>query len=94
MCTLCRAAGSHPGLTQHPSTRFVCVCVCTRAPLAGRVSMDMITVDVTDLPGTSIGDPVTLWGKGLPVNEVAASAGTIGYEVLTRMTGRVPLRHI
>lgn len=65
-----------------------------RAPLAGRVSMDMITVDVTDLPGTSIGDPVTLWGKGLPVNEVAASAGTIGYEVLTRMTGRVPLRHI
>ena len=61
-----------------------------RAPLAGRVSMDMITVDVTDLPGAAIGDEVVLWGKGLPVGEVAHHAGTIGYELTTRMPARTP----
>ena len=61
-----------------------------RAPLAGRVSMDMITVDVTDLPGVEIGDEVILWGKDLPVGEVAAHAGTIGYELTTRMPARTP----
>jgi alanine racemase len=61
-----------------------------RATLAGRVSMDMITVDVTDLPGVSIGDEVILWGDGLPVSEVARHAGTIGYELTTRMPARTP----
>jgi alanine racemase len=61
-----------------------------RAPLAGRVSMDMITVDVTDLPEAAIGDEVVLWGKGLPVGEVARHAGTIGYELTTRMPARTP----
>ncbi|MFV0277250.1 MAG: alanine racemase [Parahaliea sp.] len=61
-----------------------------RATLAGRVSMDMITVDVTDLPSTRVGDPVVLWGRGLPVAEVAEHAGTIGYELLTRMPSRTP----
>ncbi|MEQ9463269.1 MAG: alanine racemase [Haliea sp.] len=61
-----------------------------RATLAGRVSMDMITVDVTDLPPVTIGDPVILWGEGLPVDEVARHAGTIGYELLTRMPLRTP----
>jgi len=61
-----------------------------RAPLAGRVSMDMITVDVTDLPQVQAGDEVVLWGEGLPVGEVARCAGTIGYELLTRMPGRTP----
>lgn len=61
-----------------------------RAPLAGRVSMDMLTVDVTDLPAVRVGDPVTLWGEGLPVGEVARHAGTIGYELVTRMPPRVP----
>ena len=51
-----------------------------RAALVGRVSMDMITVDVTDLPGVQIGDEVILWGEQLSVNEVAHCAGTIGYE--------------
>ncbi|MEZ5556689.1 alanine racemase [Haliea sp.] len=63
-----------------------------RAPLAGRVSMDMISVDVTDLPGVALGDPVVLWGAGLPVAEVAEKAHTIGYELLTRMPARVPRR--
>jgi len=61
-----------------------------RAPLAGRVSMDMLTVDVTDLPAVSIGDEVVLWGEGLPVGEVARHAGTIGYELTTRMPARTP----
>lgn len=61
-----------------------------RARLAGRVSMDMITVDVTDLPDVRVGDPVVLWGPGLPVGEVAGHSGTIGYELLTRMPARIP----
>ena len=60
------------------------------ATLAGRVSMDMITVDVTGLSGVSIGDEVILWGPGLPVGEVARHAGTIGYELTTQMPARVP----
>jgi alanine racemase len=61
-----------------------------RAPLAGRVSMDMITVDVTELENVQVGDEVTLWGDGLPVGEVAEWAGTIGYELTTRMPMRTP----
>ena len=61
-----------------------------RAPLAGRVSMDMITVDVTDLPEVNLGDEVVLWGKGLPAGEVARHAATIGYELTTRMPARTP----
>jgi alanine racemase len=61
-----------------------------RAPLAGRVSMDLITVDVTDLDDVGIGSDVELWGEHLSVNEVAAGAGTIGYELLARMPARVP----
>lgn len=62
----------------------------TRCPLVGRVSMDMITVDVTDLDTVAIGDRAVLWGPELPVNEVAEACGTIGYELLTRMPARVP----
>ena len=61
-----------------------------RASLAGRVSMDMITVDVTDLTDVGPGSEVVLWGQGLPLAEVAAHAGTIGYELTTRMPARIP----
>jgi alanine racemase len=60
-----------------------------RAPLAGRVSMDMITVDVTDCMRAEVGDLVTLWGDGLPVEEVAGYAQTIPYELLCGVTQRV-----
>ena len=53
-----------------------------RVPLAGRVSMDMLTVDLTDLPSARIGSEVELWGGLVSAAEVAASAGTIAYEVL------------
>jgi alanine racemase len=62
-----------------------------RAPLTGRVSMDAISIDLTGLEHVNVGDPVELWGKNLPVNELAAAAGTIGYEILAGLTGRVPL---
>jgi alanine racemase len=61
-----------------------------RAPLAGRVSMDMITVDVTDLPGVQPGAEVVLWGAGLPQAEIAHCANTLGYELTTRMPARTP----
>jgi len=61
-----------------------------RAPLVGRVSMDMIAVDVTDLPAVSVGARCTLWGPGLPVDEIAACAGTVSYELLCGVRQRVP----
>ncbi len=65
-----------------------------RAPLVGRVSMDMLAVDLSDLPQAQIGDAVELWGAQLPVDEVAQAAGTIGYELLTKVTARVPRRYL
>ncbi len=56
--------------------------------LVGRVSMDMLTVDLTHCPEAAINDPVILWGKGLPVERVAHHNHTSAYEILTRMTPR------
>jgi len=64
------------------------------APLAGAVSMDMITIDVTDVEGVNVGDPVILWGEDLSVNQIARAAGTIGYELLTGVSRRVPRRYL
>lgn len=61
-----------------------------RAPLAGRVSMDMITVDVTDLEEVALGCEAVLWGPGLPLAEIARCADTTGYELITRMPARTP----
>jgi alanine racemase len=62
-----------------------------RAPLAGRVSMDMIAADITDLPPVSVGDRVELWGTHLAVEELAAAAGTVPYELLCGVSQRVPI---
>jgi alanine racemase len=64
-----------------------------RCPIVGRISMDLICVDVTEIPGGSVhrGDVATLIGADLPIDEVAAAAGTIGYEVLTRLGPRCHL---
>ena len=61
-----------------------------RCPIVGRVSMDLMAIDVTEVPkaGTRRGDPVTLIGDGLELEEVAEHAGTIGYEILTRLGHR------
>lgn len=55
----------------------------------GRVSMDMLAVDLTALPDAAVGDPVTLWGAGLPAERVAACAGTIAYDLLCGLAARV-----
>ena len=60
-----------------------------RAWIAGRVSMDLTTIDLTEQPGARIGDPVVLWGQGLPIEQIADAAGTIGYELVCGMTRRV-----
>lgn len=65
-----------------------------RMPLAGRVSMDMLAVDITDLPQAALGDAVELWGKSIAIDELAHACGTIGYELLTKVTQRVPRRYI
>jgi alanine racemase len=61
-----------------------------RVPLIGRVSMDMITLDLRTQPQVRVGDPVVLWGEGLPVDEIATQAGTISYELLCHVTERIP----
>ena len=53
--------------------------------------MDMITVDLTDVPEARIGSPVVLWGEGLPVDDVASAAATVGYELLCALAPRVPV---
>jgi len=60
------------------------------ASLAGRVSMDMLAIDVTELEDICIGDPIEFWGKYVSVDQVAALSGTISYELLTGVTARVP----
>lgn len=65
-----------------------------RTTLIGRVSMDMLTVLLDDVPGARPGSPVRLWGEGLCVDEIAVAAGTISYELLTGITPRVPRIHI
>lgn len=59
------------------------------APVVGRVSMDMLTIDLTHCPGIKVGDAVELWGRHIPVEVVARSAGTIAYELLCQMAPRV-----
>lgn len=57
----------------------------------GRVSMDMLCVDLTRLPDAGLGSAVVLWGEGMPVEEVAAAAGTVSYELLCALAPRVPV---
>ncbi len=68
----------------------------TRTRTLGRVSMDMLAVDLTDLPASGFGSEVTLWGRAsngavLPIDEVARAAGTVGYELMCAVAPRVPV---
>jgi alanine racemase len=63
-----------------------------RTHTVGRVSMDMLFADITQLPDAGVGTPVTLWGEGLSADEVASAAGTVSYELLCALTGRVPVK--
>lgn len=63
-----------------------------RVPIIGRVSMDLMTVDLRGQPQAAVGDELTLWGEGLPVEEIAEAAGTISYELTCSITRRVRFR--
>ncbi|HVF63856.1 MAG TPA: alanine racemase [Casimicrobiaceae bacterium] len=83
------AGGYADGYPRHaPNGTPVLVCG-KKVRIAGRVSMDMITVDLTDVPDARVGSPVVLWGEGLPVDDVAQAASTVGYELLCGLTPRV-----
>lgn len=62
-----------------------------RTRTVGRVSMDMLAADITDMPHVHIGAPVTLWGEGLPADEVAHAAGTVAYELFCAVAPRVKM---
>ena len=88
------ACGYADGYPRHAPTGTPLLVNGKRARTVGRVSMDMICVDVSDIPEAYIGTPVTLWGKGLPADEVAAAAGTVSYELLCALAPRVPVTEI
>ena len=85
------ACGYADGYPRHAPTGTPVLVGGERTQTVGRVSMDMICVDITALPEAYIGTPVTLWGEGLSADEVAASAGTISYELLCQLAARVPV---
>jgi alanine racemase len=85
------AAGYGDGLPRHLETGTPVLVGQREAPLVGRVSMDMIAVDVTDLDEVSVGSSAQIWGAALPVERVAAHAGTIAYELICGVSQRVPL---
>jgi alanine racemase len=85
------ACGYADGYPRHAPTGTPVLVKGQRTRLVGRVSMDMMCVDITALEEAYIGTPVTLWGEGLPADEVAAAAGTVSYELLCALAPRVPV---
>jgi alanine racemase len=83
------AIGYGDGYPRHAPNGTPVLVNGTRAPLIGRVAMDMIAVDLHTQPNARVGDPVVLWGPELPVEEIARAAGTIPYELLCGVTQRV-----
>ena len=83
------AIGYGDGYPRHAPNGTPVLVDGTRVPLVGRVSMDMISVDLRALPDAQVGDRVVLWGPDLPVEEIARAAGTIPYELLCGITQRV-----
>jgi alanine racemase len=87
------AVGYGDGYPRHATAGTPVLIAGRRAPLVGRVSMDMINIDLRGVPGAAVGDSVTLWGEDLPVEEIAERAGTISYELLCQVTARVRMEH-
>ena len=88
------AIGYGDGYPRHAPTGTPVLVNGQRCRLVGRVSMDMITLDLSEQPEARPGDPVILWGEGLCVDEIADHAGTIGYELLCNITPRVPREYV
>ncbi len=85
------ACGYADGYPRHAPTGTPILVEGRRTRTVGRVSMDMIMVDLDGIPDAGIGSPVVLWGEGMPVDEVAAAAGTVSYELLCALAPRVPV---
>ncbi len=91
------AVGYADGYPRHCSTGTPVLVNGVRTRMVGRVSMDMITVDLTPVPGASVGSEVTLWGRAssngalLGIDEIAQAGGTVGYELMCALALRVPV---
>ncbi len=83
------ACGYADGYPRHAPTGTPVLVDGVRTRLLGRVSMDMLSVDLTPVPAARVGSSVTLWGEGLPIDEVAGAADTIGYELMCAIAPRV-----
>lgn len=83
------ACGYADGYPRHAVTGTPVMVEGRPSQTIGRVSMDMLHVDLSDIGHAHIGSPVTLWGNGCPVETVAAAAGTVSYELLTALAPRV-----
>ena len=88
------ACGYADGYPRHAPTGTPILAGGQRTRTLGRVSMDMLCVDLTGIPAASVGTPVTLWGAGLPADEVAAHSGTVSYELMCAVAPRVTMREI
>ncbi len=87
------ACGYADGYPRHAPTGTPILVNGQRTRTLGRVSMDMLAVDLSDVSEAKIGSPVVLWGEGMLVDEVASAAGTISYELLCALTQRVPVTY-
>ena len=87
------ACGYADGYPRHAPTGTPILVNGQRTRTLGRVSMDMLGVDLGELPDADVGSRVTLWGAGLAVEEVANAAGTISYELMCALTARVPIKY-
>ena len=84
------ACGYADGYPRHAPSGTPVLVAGKRTGTVGRVSMDMLSVDLSATPDARVGSVVTLWGEGLSADEVAASAGTVAYELLCALAARVP----
>jgi len=85
------ACGYADGYPRHAPTGTPIMVDGVNTRLVGRVSMDLITVDLTPVPTAHVGSQVILWGDEVPIDEVAQAAGTIGYELMCALAPRVPI---
>jgi len=85
------ACGYADGYPRHALTGTPVLVNGRASRTLGRVSMDMLCVDLSECTDAGVGSPVVLWGKGLPVETVAAAAGTSSYELLCALAARVPV---
>ena len=85
------ACGYADGYPRHAPNGTPILVEGQRAQTLGRVSMDMLYVDLSKLPQAGVGSRVVLWGEGMPIEEVARAAGTVSYELMCALTERVPV---